>query len=1025
MKLLVLHLSDIHIRTPDDPILQRSGSIVSAVQNLLNPPDLILLIVSGDVAYSGQQDEYMLAWEFLDDICKALAAAASPIHGIHKVVVPGNHDCDFSAPSQLRPVMLSALQKKPELAFDKLVIEACIEPQRAFFEFQSAFAEGLITTAQVHPSLYGIHTIRVGGETVRIHACNTAWMSLIPDPQGGLLYPPLNPFSIQETANLDIVVFHHPYNWLEANNARLFRGHVDAIADIVLTGHEHVPSQADVVRDRGNEITIFEGGVLQETGDPSVSAFNAVLLDTVKCRRRAVIFSWQGERYVSFRDEQPLDQELLWEDYRNNPTRARSQFTLTKEFAVILNDLDINVTHRVKGQLTLRDIFVFPDLREITFQNQESKISVKGDDVVSLVSEHSCLLITGDDFSGKSALAKMIFWTLHQQGEIPLLLDATRCTVADDRVEALLERVFCEQYDASALEAFRQAPKARRVVIVDNLHRVPLAPELRAALLRKLRGIFFRVVAFAHELEAAVLDLSAPASSLNMAVAFRCYELLPFGQLRRNRLVERWLLLSGSEGASTTEFAHTLDRLTDLLNSVIGKNFLPPYPVYVLAALQAAEAGTNLNVDASTHAYLYEVFIKTSLARRSSPVKVNVVTAFLTHFAHALHRSASDEMREEELRVFFDWFGEEYETTRAYEQFIEDLIAQHILVRSNDHVSFRHAYLFFYFTACYLRDHIHESESRGDIRVLISSLANERAANVLLFLTHLSKDPFIVEELLLAAASQFPGIKEATLQDDVVFLNKLHASAATLEIPDVSPRQTREEYLAALDEEELNGRHLSSHDASANDLLVQINGGLKMIQVLGQILKNFPANLNREKKSQILASCSSLGRRLLTAYLGLVSENERALLEVFVETIKRNEPSMTTFAVRERAVATIVGISEMTAYGLIKRLSHAIGLRDLMAVYERVYGVDDGPFSKLLLASLSLDHAGEFPEKLVEDTMASVHKNAFAHSVLRYLVFMRLMLFPAKFQTRQKMAQILKFSYQKTVAQSAQRTLIK
>ncbi len=1026
MKLLVLHLSDIHIKTPEDVIIGRGPLIVAAVQNLLNPPDAIIAIISGDVAYSGNSEEYLAAWKFLDDICFQLKETANPSHGIHKVVVPGNHDCDFNTPSELRAVMLGAILKKHELALDRSIVDVCVEPQRAFFEFRDAFLDRPPNeTTDLHGRLYYESTIAIGGETIVVRQLNTAWMSMIPDPQGGLLFPEVTLPSKHSASELEIAVFHHPYSWLETNNARVFRSSVEACSDIIFTGHEHVSSQIELKRDRHIQATFIEGGVLQDSYDSTNSAFNVVLIDTGKHQRRVIKFRWNGELYVTSGSHDPVEQELLWEDYKVNPARIKTQFPLLCNFAELLNDLEINLTHRTKGQLKLRDIFVFPDLREIRFQKQTSKATIKGEDVAALVSEQSCILITGDDFSGKTTLAKMLFWVMHERGDVPVLLDAVRCTVFDDRVDALVERVFCEQYEPKSLEHFRQVEKSRRIIILDNLHRIPLGPEERAAFLRKLRTISFRLIAFAHELEAAVVDLSSPSTSVNLAVPFHCYELLPFGQLRRNRIVERWLLLSNKDGVSTIAFAQTLETLTDLLNSLIGKNFLPPYPVYVLAALQAAEAGTELNVGASTHGYLYEVFIKTSLARRTSPIKVNTLSAFLAQFAYELHRQNVHDLRIAEVKVFFKWFSEEFEVTRSFDAFIEDLITQHIFKQRNDRISFRHTYLFYYFTACYLRDHIHDMHS--EIEALVKNLSTERAANILLFLTHLSKDPFIVEELLNAAAAQYPGLPEATLTDDVLFLNKLHKHVLELEIPEESPRKSREALLETLDAEQHTSEGVPSKqpENSALDILNRINAALKTIQILGQVLKNFPANLNKEKKTQLLLTCSGLGRRVLTDYLNLVKDNEKELLSLFVETIRRNEPSMSVFDIREQAVATIVGLSEMTVFGLVKRLSHSLGLKELMSVYERVYGPDEGPFNMLLLAAFNLDHTGEFPEKLIEDTSGSIHSNPVAYSVLRLLVFTRLLLFPAKFQVRQKMAELLKFSYKRTVTGSSQQTLIK
>ncbi|GAH03803.1 unnamed protein product, partial [marine sediment metagenome] len=64
-------------------------------------------------------------------------------------------------------------------------------------------------------------------------------------------------------ANAVISVFHHPYNWPNADNARLFKKNIENTTDIILTGHEHDQSHFKVIQNTGVIIDYIEGGVLQ------------------------------------------------------------------------------------------------------------------------------------------------------------------------------------------------------------------------------------------------------------------------------------------------------------------------------------------------------------------------------------------------------------------------------------------------------------------------------------------------------------------------------------------------------------------------------------------------------------------------------------------------------------------------------------------------------------------------------------------------------------------------------------------
>lgn len=65
MTALVLHLSDIHIKTSTDPILKRGKDIAASTFSSLPSASHVFIVVSGDIAYSGVKDEYNLAADFL------------------------------------------------------------------------------------------------------------------------------------------------------------------------------------------------------------------------------------------------------------------------------------------------------------------------------------------------------------------------------------------------------------------------------------------------------------------------------------------------------------------------------------------------------------------------------------------------------------------------------------------------------------------------------------------------------------------------------------------------------------------------------------------------------------------------------------------------------------------------------------------------------------------------------------------------------------------------------------------------
>ena len=70
-----------------------------------------------------------------------------------------------------------------------------------------------------------------------------------------------------------------------------------------------------------------------------------------------------------------------------------------------------------------------------------------------------------------------------------------------------------------------------------------------------------------------------------------------------------------------------------MVNTIVGQNYIQPFAPYILAVLQSIESGREVDLTASTHGHLYEVFIKTALARRRTQTNYNVLTAFVATLA--------------------------------------------------------------------------------------------------------------------------------------------------------------------------------------------------------------------------------------------------------------------------------------------------------------------------------------------------------------------------------------------------------
>lgn len=1013
MKVLLLQLSDIHIDAAEDPILGRAPKIADAVKNLEPNVDAVICALTGDVTWSGTSDQFSLALDFVVSV-KTEIEKVLPAVSVRFVTVPGNHDCDFSDKSEARTVLLKAIAQTPGRLLDKSFADICLAPLQRFYEFRDAL-DLLPTVTKPHRDgrLYSEYTFEHGGETVAFCCCNTAVTSQLHEQPGALIFPWEMVPEDKRPETVTIGLFHHPVNWLEPRCASKLRDRMEAITDLILTGHEHSLDRRDVTK-RDTENTYLEGGVLQERDDPALSQFYVVLIDTALKKQRIIGYSWTGDSYVPVNADDP-HQFHLWEDFAQNRFRVRESFQLLPEFAAYLDDPELVLTHRVKDKLRLSDIYVFPDLKRVNLAGEKGAKIIRSENVPDLVDERPGLFIIGDDVAGKTSLAKRLFHHLRSKGDVPVLIDAASVQFALKKSEEQIEQCFLRNYAPTALTHYRQLDRAKRILIVDNYHQLKLSPRAKIDLLSKFREHSFRLIILAHDLEITFQDLSEAGDGTSGQLPFTFYSILPFSYVQQNRLLEKWLLLGGDADKDASAFVANLERIRRTIDTLIGKNYVPAYPPYVLSVLQATEAGTDLDLNASTHGYLYELFIKSSIARGSSAMAFNVLSAYMSHIAFWMFSRDRKDITAVELRSLHEQLHEKYEVLQDFERQTGQLIRMQLLTQHNDIFVFRQPYIFYYFLARYLGDHLPEEDVQGKIDQLAKTLYKEESANTLLFLSHLSKDRRILETLLAVADEQYKHTTAVTLGEDVQFLNKLDAKVGKLHVGGKTLEETRQAALTQMDvdrEQELDfetSRKAQMEDSAT--FLGRLNGALKTIQILGQFLKNFPADLDRSEKDRVIQACCSLGTRTLGDFMGLVRNNETVILNEMLYLIGRRRPDISQPKLRDRAVIAVVTLCELATVGIVVRLSYALGSNELSPTYDRIFPSLHEPFMRLVYVALQLDHYERFPEGLVRQESKALHKNPFSFRVLRYLVARYLALFPTNFQLKQQLSELLNLDF--------------
>jgi hypothetical protein len=301
----LLHLSDIHLKSELDPVLERLKQIADAIGPELKPMSACIIVLSGDIAFSGRDEEYVAADRLVSELTDQLRSRFSG--EVHLVLCPGNHDCDFSAMLPGRDKILEGLRQRRK-PVSKEMATACAEVQANFFGFLRAKAAPGLNESN---DLVWHYQIPVDSKTIRILCCNTAWVSQLKEIPSTLYFPIDYVKGTKDRADVAITMMHHPYGWLAPENARALRGRIEEVSDIVLTGHEHHMGARAVKAAAGETNFYIEGGVLQDSEDSEVSTFNLLLLDLDSQKQKLSRLRTRFSYCLCFRHSITINKSIL------------------------------------------------------------------------------------------------------------------------------------------------------------------------------------------------------------------------------------------------------------------------------------------------------------------------------------------------------------------------------------------------------------------------------------------------------------------------------------------------------------------------------------------------------------------------------------------------------------------------------------------------------------------------------------------------------------------------------------------
>ena len=362
-----------------------------------------------------------------------------------------------------------------------------------------------------------------------------------------------------------------------------------------------------------------------------------------------------------------------------------------------------------------------------------------------------------------------------------------------------------------------------------------------------------------------------------------------------------------------------------------------------------------------------------------------------------------------EYREAHEEYCKRYDMVRDFSKMTADLRKAEMLIESNGVHRFKYPYISYYSVAKYLQ------ENAGTLRAELDRIADhihsEINANILIFYVYLTKDAELIKRLIESAKQIYDEHAPCNLESHVSFVNKmLTQPPSELQLPSTDVRDNRDRYNREQDAAaaELQDKAKERAEEPTQDYkysrqlqdAIKLNIAFKTLQILGQVLRNFPGSLEGPLKLDITRECYLLGLRSIRALLNLAEVNIEELRQYIADLIAER----TGLGDQELATKTqsaIIWLTGIFTVGTIKRVSYAVGHRDLAATYEKVLAANGDLPTRVIDVAIKLDHYDDVPERELRQVRTLVLKNRFAYLVVRDLVAEHMYLYGCDYPTLQ------------------------
>lgn len=720
MKLFILHLSDIHFEKENDYNDSNVTGIVNALK-IDKEVEAVLVVVSGDITYSGYRRQYSIGWNFFYAIRDRIRKKYGIKH-IEFGVVPGNHDINYKVGE------LSHDQIKEYV--DKDLLDENIEKEcskmSAFYYYASE-----LQCFQKKNRLVSVRIIQYGDKSIRLNLINTAAFSSLDEDQGLHYLPKIDMELLNSDSESDYVftVMHHPHHWFCWRMKKELEKVIYEKSDVIYVGHEHYSSEMDISSHCAS-VRIYAGGELSNRGNWDNSEFYCAVLNTDTRMYEVSHFTWDSKTAIYIKRNS------------NNSVLSRNRIGKSgispkKEYiSVLMQDTKYMICEDVS------DYYVFPLMEEIISNDRRIGREISDSDkFIDEIEDKKKIIIAGRSNAGKTMLVRQIYKIMSGKRYV-LYIHA--CDIKGGKYEQIVKNIFEDSYseDYVEYEKFKQSNPGNKVIIVEDVDEIDSS--IYESFLKYLGGEFEIIIQTSSK--AVELDIKERIKQSALIEPYTMYKIAPFYADKRKELVTSIVKIlvnqnEDAQGRIVTLLCDALSKQRNLFN-------MDPDFIVQFAKYYCSNIGETIQNDGSIFSKVFESNIVSLLKPNAVRISVDKILIILDKIAYQMHVAKNYPMSQDDIYAVIKQYNDDFDSEVDYVDFIEILLKSRIFEKDGVKYAFTERNYLAYFVAREIKRRCLEEQDYEEFNRALDFACFNINADILLFVTYITDNLNIIKMIM-------------------------------------------------------------------------------------------------------------------------------------------------------------------------------------------------------------------------------------------------------------------------------------